>query len=86
MEAKNVKDLKRQNIILTQKINHLYTICGALYQEIQDVKRHTDYKKDEAAMPPQPGKNISAVNVLNDIAGYADSLPIHRGKVKVINN
>lgn len=47
VNQKKVLELQRSLAGVQQNINRIYNICSALYGEIQDLKRHTNFKPDE---------------------------------------
>lgn len=46
--SKGQLELKKSMRVQQQNINRLYSICSALYQEIQDIKRFVNYKHDDS--------------------------------------
>lgn len=84
MDSLKIKELQLQNNILQQNIKRLYSICSALYQEIQEVKKQTGFKKELNGISTQ--QNTNAVNVLKEIEAFTEKLPSQSGKKKIINN
>ena len=73
MDSKSVMEVKRQNQILHQNVQRLYTICSELYREIHEIKRHTNYVEADGAVSAAP-RNTAASNTLSDIEGFAQGL------------
>ena len=92
---KYVLDLKQKVIIQQQNINRLFSICSALYQEIQDLKHHTNFKApdslgDVEGQAPlsrnmQANQGNESPNVMN--VDKSEQMMGSRGrKMKIINN
>jgi hypothetical protein len=99
-EPKSILELKVNQRTMNQNINRIYSICSALYQEIQDIKhfvnfKHTDKPNIPNNMPSTNTDNSRTIqksmNVLENLGDFADSLPktntANNGrKLKIINN
>lgn len=98
-DTKSILELKRNIVTIKQNINNLYNICSALYQEIVEIKKFTDFKHDNLSdIDPNNNltqnitnkhKNIDTnMEILNNIDEYVDNtMKGHKGrKLKIINN
>ncbi len=89
-EPKSVVELKVNQRVMNQNINRLYSICSALFQEIQDIKHFVNFKHedqpnvdDNLTRPSNNqgnNRNIqNSMNVLENLGDFADSLPKNNG-------
>lgn len=89
-ESKSVLDLRKKMVATQTHINRIYTIISALYEEIQEVKRHTNYKPVEAtpqmalstqSQQSQQGHHPAQNQGNGELGGQKAY-----GKLKIINN
>ena len=60
-KPKSVVELKVNQRVMNQNINRLYSICSALFQEIQDIKHFVNFKHED-----QPNINDTLTRSTNN--------------------
>jgi len=90
---KKVLELQRALVVAQQNIQRLYSISSQLYQEIIDLKRHTNYKNEEnlGEVPRNQTQRTTAnADALSNLENMVSSIQQNASggprKLKVINN
>ncbi len=88
-ENKALMDLKRKMVASQTHINRIYTIISALYEEIQEVKRHTNYKPSiETSTGVLANSSTSTSTTTSTPTNGTSEFAAQKGygKLKIINN
>ena len=92
--SKTEGELKKTVRIQQQNINRLYSICSTLYQEIQDLKHHTNYKVSDGMESTEKMPNMKQTTNISEedfVVGQNSSSSSGSGngsgmRRKIINN